>query len=94
MRTCTCDVKAATNRDHDPGCEVQPVLDENTVIAAIRERRQIGESLRKLTGADAAGHGPTVVVDQRSTTMIITEINANRVMRGHPPLRAIPGITT
>ena len=51
-RSCTCGVGGATNREHDPDCEVQPVLDENTVIQAIKERRMIGESLRRLTGAD------------------------------------------
>jgi hypothetical protein len=51
-RTCTCDVKADTKREHDPACEVQPVLDEHAVIAAIKERRMVGESLRRLTGAD------------------------------------------
>lgn len=83
VRTCTCDVKAATNRDHDPGCQVQPVLDENTVISAIRERRQIGESLRKLTGADAPG---SPLVDAR-TQVIVSEINVARAARGHGPLR-------
>jgi hypothetical protein len=53
VRTCTCDVRADTKREHEPGCHVQPVLDEHAVIAAIKERRMVGESLRKLTGADA-----------------------------------------
>lgn len=52
VRTCTCPVKARTDRDHAPDCQVQPVLDQGVVIAAIRERRLVGESLRRLRGAD------------------------------------------
>ena len=52
-RTCTCGVRGDTKREHSADCPVQPVLDENTVIQAIKERRMVGESLRKLTGADA-----------------------------------------
>jgi hypothetical protein len=51
-RTCTCGVGGATNREHDVDCEVQPVLDMSVVIQAIKERRMVGESLRRLTGAD------------------------------------------
>jgi hypothetical protein len=64
VRTCTCDVKADTKKEHEPGCQVQPVLDEHAVIAAIKERRQIGESLRKLTGADAAPALPALTEEQ------------------------------
>lgn len=54
-RTCTCGAKGAP--DHAESCGVQPVLDERAVIAAITERRQIGESLRRLLGVDlGAGH--------------------------------------
>lgn len=59
-RTCGCGVRADTKREHAPDCPVKPVLDENTVIAAIKERRMVGESLRKLTGADAAPAGITL----------------------------------
>ena len=85
VRTCTCEVKAATNRDHDPDCQVQPVLDENTVIAAIRERRQLGESLRKLVGADAPA-GPTAILDAR-TQIVVGEINQARAARGERPIQ-------
>ena len=28
VRTCTCPTKGRTDRDHDSGCQVQPVLDD------------------------------------------------------------------
>jgi hypothetical protein len=52
VRTCTCDTKASTTRDHAEGCTVQPVLDQHAVISAIKERRLVGESLRRMRGAD------------------------------------------
>jgi hypothetical protein len=51
-RSCTCDVKAGTTRDHAGSCTVQPVLDQHAVISAIKERRLVGESLRRMRGAD------------------------------------------
>ena len=45
VRTCTCPTKGRTDRDHDSGCQVQPVLDEHLIISAIKERRALGESL-------------------------------------------------
>jgi hypothetical protein len=52
VRTCTCDTKASTTKDHAPDCTVQPVLDQHAVISAVKERRLCGESLRRLRGAD------------------------------------------
>jgi hypothetical protein len=88
-RTCTCDVKGATNRDHDPDCQVQPVLDEHLIVAAIRERRANGESYRRLTGADATQDTP--FIDAR-TQILIADINNDRARHGHPPM-ILPGTT-
>jgi hypothetical protein len=52
VRTCTCDVKGDIKRNHSDDCTVVPVLDEGKVIAAVTERRHIGESLRKMLGVD------------------------------------------
>jgi hypothetical protein len=52
VRTCTCDVKADTKREHEPGCKVQPVLDEHAVIAAHQRTPPSRQGLRRLTGAD------------------------------------------
>ncbi len=58
VRTCTC--RAGNTPDHEPGCEVKPVVDEGVVIAALKERRQVGESYRRLTSADAPPAAPVV----------------------------------
>ena len=84
VRTCTCDVKAATNRDHAPDCQVQPVLDVGQVISAVQGRLAVGESLRKLVGADAVA--PTAVLDAR-TQILLADINQDRVARGHRPIQ-------
>ena len=44
VRTCTCGVRACTDRDHAEDCEVEPVLDASVVLGALRERRQVGQS--------------------------------------------------
>lgn len=97
VRTCTCDVKAATNREHDPDCKVVPVLDVGQVTAAVRTRLALGESLRKLVGADAASGAP--LVDAR-TQVMVTQWNDIRQFRadhaGHPALAApvvVDGLT-
>ena len=82
VRTCTCPTKARTDRDHDEDCQVEPVLDEHLIISAIKERRAIGESLRKLRGADAP-QGPSVFIDQRSQ-LLLAEINADVASRKGP----------
>jgi hypothetical protein len=93
VRTCSCPTKARTDRDHDPDCQVQPVLAMEVVIAAAKERRQVGESLRRMRGADAQAGSPSVVIDLRRNTILLAEINADRALRGHPPMRSIPGVT-
>jgi hypothetical protein len=52
-RTCSCPTRARTDRDHDPDCTVEPVLDVGQVTAAVRARLALGESYRRLVGADA-----------------------------------------
>jgi hypothetical protein len=54
VRTCTCPVKGRTDRDHDPDCQVQPVLDMGIVVQAAKARVTVGESLRRMRGADKA----------------------------------------
>lgn len=83
-RSCTCGVRGDTKRDHADDCGVQPVLDAGAVIRASSERRALGESLRKLVGADAP-QGPSVVIDQR-TQLLLAEINADTASRGGPYL--------
>jgi hypothetical protein len=61
VRTCVCETKAATSREHDSDCTVQPVLDQGVVIQAVKERRLIGESLRRLRGADKR---PEITLDE------------------------------
>ena len=88
VRTCTCETKRKTDREHNPDCQVQPVLDENAVIAAIKERRMIGESLRRLTGADAP---PTVngLTDEQLYALARVEaLQAHRAQ--FAPLRLAP----
>jgi hypothetical protein len=56
-RTCSCELRytcpACFNaKTHAPGCTVEPVYDTVAEVAAIRERRLIGESLRRMRGAD------------------------------------------
>ena len=42
---------------------MQPVLDERAVIAAVAERRALGESLRRLVSADAPPLAPVLSED-------------------------------
>lgn len=63
VRTCTCGVRGDTKREHTEDCQVQPVLDERTVIAAVTERRALGESLRRLVSADAPPLAPVLSED-------------------------------
>ena len=87
-RTCTCGVRADTKREHADGCPVQPVLDENAVIAAIKERRMIGESLRKLTGADAP---PAVDGFTEQQIYALARVEALKAHRAEfAPLRIAP----
>jgi hypothetical protein len=87
-RTCTCGVRADTKREHADDCPVQPVLDENTVIAAIKERRMVGESLRRLTGADAP---PTVNGLTEAQIYTLARIEALKDQRAqYAPLRIAP----
>lgn len=51
-RTCTCGVRGDTKREHAEDCHVVPVLDTGQVTAAVRARLAVGESYRKLVGAD------------------------------------------
>jgi hypothetical protein len=85
VRTCTCSVKAATNRDHEPGCEVQPVLDMSVVIAAMKERRQVGESLRKMRGADRPPPAAAFDPDQLRQIDEIRQEQARRIAAGTTP---------
>lgn len=81
-RTCTCGVRGDTKREHAGDCQVQPVLDAGAVVRASAERRALGESLRKLVGADAP-QGPSVFIDQRSQ-VLLAEINADVASRKGP----------
>ena len=87
VRTCTCPVKAATNRDHDPDCEVQPVLDVGALISAANGRIKAGESLRRLVGADAPS-APAVVVTDYSTRVIA---DVKQFYADHPGYQRTPG---
>lgn len=91
VRTCSCPVKARTDHEHDPDCTVEPVLDETAVIAAIKERRQIGESLRRLTGADAT---PAIPALSEQFITQYARACAERDQMNHQaptPLTALPG---
>lgn len=84
-RTCECG--AGNTPDHEPGCPVEPVLDLGQVTSAIRTRLALGESLRKLTGADAPAASTVAVVD--NSTRILAEINQFHAV--HPGYRRTPG---
>ena len=71
----------------------QPVPNQSVKTRAIESARKLISDYMQLN-AVTPGRAPAVVIDQRSTQMIIFEINADRALRGHPPLPAIPGITT
>lgn len=58
VRTCTCPTRARTDRDHDPDCQVQPVLDMGIVVQAAKARIAVGESLRRMRGADKPPQPP------------------------------------
>lgn len=91
-RTCTCGVKGDTKRDHADSCDVLPVLDEALIVAAVRERRAIGESVRRLVGADAP---PKVPVFDEEHLRMAAEITVIQRIRGNqaplPALGALPG---
>lgn len=52
VRTCTCTTGARTDRDHEQGCGVQPVLNMATVTNAIKTQLQIEQQYRKMFGVD------------------------------------------
>lgn len=85
VRTCSCG--AGNTPDHEPGCTVKPVVDEGIVIAALRERRQVGESYRKLVGADAPASPAVVVTD--NSTRVIAEVR--QFYADHPGYQRTPG---
>ena len=87
-RTCTCGVRADTKREHADDCPVQPVLDENTVIAAIKERRMVGESLRRLTGTDAPPAVNGLSDEQLYALAKVEALQAHRAQ--FAPLRLAP----
>lgn len=94
-RTCTCSVRGDTKREHAGDCPVQPVLDKNTVIQAIKERRMVGESLRKLTGADAPQAVSVLNDEQRLELAKIAAVQQYRAQltpspRWHPRHRGTP----
>ena len=70
----------------------RPVKDMGVVISAIRERRQVGESYRRLTAADVPAVTPPLI-DARSVTLI-TEVRAEQQARDRiappPPLAPLP----
>jgi hypothetical protein len=82
-RTCSCLTRARTDRDHDPDCTVEPVLDVGQVTAAVRARLALGESYRRLVGADATQ--PAVIFDNRYQIMV-AEITADLATRKGPVL--------
>lgn len=79
-RTCTCETKASTSRDHADDCRVAPVLDEHAVIAAIKERRLVGESLRRLRGADRpqAVTPEEIALTEEATAYLVETVHRNR----------------
>ena len=79
-RTCTCDVKAATNRDHADDCDVAPVLDMATVTGAIKTQLGIEKQDRQMFGVDLATR-PGPILDE-ATVMRIAELNVVRAARG------------
>jgi hypothetical protein len=82
IRSCSCGSRSDKRRDHTEDCEIVPVVDAAAIIRASSERRALGESLRKLVGADAP-QGPSVVIDQRSQ-VLLAEINADIASRKGP----------
>ena len=75
--------------DPDTG---ETVRDMTAVIAAVRERRQVGESYRKLTAADVPA-ATSPLIDARSLT-ILTEVRGEQARRNSiappPPLAPLP----
>ena len=88
-RTCTCGVRGDTKRDHAEDCQVQPVLDAAAVIRASAERRQVGESLRRLTSADAPA-ARDAGFDEEHVRMLAEVLAAQRQRGPLPPLPALP----
>lgn len=78
--------------DHPRAGEI--VEDESIRNRGIEAARKLINDHLALNGV-TTGHppAPNITVDQRSTTLIIAEINHDRALRGHPPLRVIPGVT-
>ena len=75
--------------DPDTG---ETVRDMTAVIAAVRERRQVGESYRRLTAADVPAAAPPLI-DARSLTLITevrTEQHARDCVAPPPPLAPLP----
>jgi len=87
-RTCTCGVRGDTKREHAEDCPVEPVLDQSAVVRAIAERRQVGESLRKLTGADTAARG--LDLDEKSLRMMAEVAAARHQLAQQAPAVARP----
>ena len=65
----------------------EPALNPVPVIAALRERRQVGESYRRLVGADAPAPPMVAVVD--NSTRILAEVHQWHA--DHPGYRRTPG---
>lgn len=89
-RTCSCGVKGDTKRDHADSCDVQPVLDEALVVSAVKERRMVGESVRRLVGADAP---PKLPAFDEAAIVKLAEIRvAQRLLSAQAPvtLPALP----
>lgn len=71
----------------------QPVPNQSVKTRAIESARKLISDYMTLNAVTPGRAPATVVVDQRSTTLIIAEINADRALRGHPPLPVVPGVT-
>jgi hypothetical protein len=67
-RTCTCGVKAATNKDHDPACQVEPVLEMSAVVSAIKAQLAIEAQYRQMFGCDL-GTRPGPLLDEAHLIM-------------------------
>ena len=57
-RTCTCGVKGRTDKDHDPDCAVEPVVDSAPLIAATRELRLNDAEIASLLSLKEEQLGP------------------------------------
>ena len=88
-RTCTCGTGAATGQEHDPGCQVQPVLDMGTVSNAIKVQLSIEAQYRQMFGVDL-GTRPGPVLDEAHLIMRAEITVAQQYLGRQAPLPPQP----